>query len=445
MAPTPELSPETLARHLAVLGPASGFCVAYSGGLDSTVLLHLMAALSEARELPLRAVHIHHGLQPQADAWAEHCRQQAAALGVDCPVLPVEVRRDSGEGLEAAARRARYAALASHLQSGEALLTAHHADDQAETVLLHLLRGSGPRGLAGMRAQRPLGRGRLLRPLLPWSRERLRAYGDTHALCWVEDPSNAHAAHDRNWLRHTLWPVLTERWPDASRRLGRAAGEQAEAETLLRELAGEDLARHSPGPGLAVSVLARLSPARARNLVRHWLLMAGLRPPPRARLEQGLADLIRAGRDRQPVLTWPEGELRRYRDRIHRLPAGGLPPWPGPDREWDLRVPLVVPGVGVLRLVRADEGIVPSLIGAEGLSVGRRRRGERCQLAHDPGHRPLSKRFQEAGIPPWERDRIPILRRGEEVVAIANLGTAKRFTARPGYRLICEEHGPDGG
>lgn len=437
MAPSPELSPSTLARRLERLGADSAYCVAYSGGLDSTVLLHLMAVLAADHGLSLRAVHVHHGLQPQAESWAKHCRVQAAALGLDCAVLTVAVERDSGEGLEAAARRARYDALAAHLHPGELLLTAHHADDQAETLLLHLLRGSGPRGLAGMRDARPLGRGRLLRPLLPWSRARLRAYAESHALSWVEDPSNAHCDHDRNWLRHTLLPVLAQRWPDPGRRLARAAGEQEEAEALLRELAAQDLAAQPRGPGLSVSALSQLRPARARNLIRHWLLTAGVRPPPRARLQQGLHDLLQAGADRQPVLRWPEGELRRYRDWIYRLPAGGPVPWP--DRAWDPNTPLAVPGVGTLRLVPAEEGVSASWLAAGGLTVGRRRAGERCRLAHRAGSRPLSKLFQDAGVPPWERDRLPILRRGDEVVAIANLGTAACCNTRPGHRLVVSE------
>lgn len=443
MVGTPPLTPRTLHQRLQSEGAGGRFCIAYSGGLDSTVLLHLMSTLAAEGVLRLRAVHVHHGLQPAADDWASHCVRVAGELGVACQVLPVAVDRTSGEGLEAAARRARYAALRGVLEAGEVLLTAHHADDQAETVLLHLLRGSGPRGLAAMRGRRALGEHLLLRPLLPWGRKSLCRYASEHRLSWVDDPTNEHTGHDRNWLRHTLWPVLTARWPDASDRLARAAHEQAEADGLLQDLAALDLARQPAGTGLHVPALAALSGARARNLVRHWLLRSGVRPPPRARLEQGLMDLLRAGPDRQPVLSWPEGELRRYRDRIFRLPPGGPAPWPVPEQPWDLREPLVIPGIGELRLVPAEAGIPASLVAAAGLSVGPRRPGERACLDTSPGRRPLSRYFQEAGVPPWQRDRIPVLRQSGDIVAVANIGTERRYRRVPGYRLEWRDTGAD--
>lgn len=435
MAGPHPLTPRSLYQRLRSAGAGNRLCVAYSGGLDSTVLLHLASALAAEGAVKLRAVHVHHGLQPAADDWARHCTRVAGEFGVVCHVLPVRVDRTAGEGLEAAARRARYSALAGILEPGEALLTAHHGDDQAETVLLHLLRGSGPRGLAGMRDHRALGAHELFRPLLPWRRQNLRRYAREQGLTWVEDPSNEHTGHDRNWLRHTLWPVLAARWPDASDRLARAAAEQREADELLQDLAGLDLARQPKGPGLHVPSLQGLTSARACNLIRHWLLRSGVRPPPRARLEQGLRDLLHAGPDRQPVVRWPEGELRRYRDRIFLLPPGGPVPWPVPEQAWDLQEPLFIPGIGELRLVAAEAGIPASLVGGSGLSVGPRRPGERACLANSPGRRPLSRYFQEQGLPPWQRDRIPVLRQHGALVAVANVGTDRHYCQRPGYRL----------
>ncbi|GAE56601.1 hypothetical protein XPR_3236, partial [Xanthomonas arboricola pv. pruni MAFF 301420] len=213
--------------------PPGPVLVAYSGGVDSSVLLHLLATTPRYRVTGLRAVHVHHGLHADADAWAAHCQRQCDALQVPLQVAQVQVARDSGLGLEAAARHARHVAFAAALAPGEWLALAHHRDDQAETFLLRALRASGPDGLAAMRAQRPFAAGMLWRPLLAHARAEVLAYAQAHRLQWIEDPSNADARHDRNFLRTQLMPVLQQRWPQAAEALARSAQLSADASDLL--------------------------------------------------------------------------------------------------------------------------------------------------------------------------------------------------------------------
>lgn len=257
---------------------APAWRIAFSGGLDSSVLLHLLADWARHEDLPpLSAIHVHHGLQPAADAWPEYCAQFCARL--DIPLEVVRVQVAPGASLEQAARRVRYAAFAERLGSGEVLLGAQHRDDQAETLLLRLLRGAGVRGLAAMPASRPLGQGSLVRPLIDCSRAELQAYAQSHGLAWVEDPSNADERFSRNFLRRQVMPLLAERWPQMTASLARSASHLSEAQQLLDELAEMDLLAARgvcalpwlPLPSLDLSAVTALSDARQRNLLRHWL------------------------------------------------------------------------------------------------------------------------------------------------------------------------------
>ena len=270
------------AKLLQTLAPwrnAPAWHIAFSGGLDSTVLLHLLANTEHLP--PHKAIHIHHGLQAAADAWPSHCQSICDRLGVPLHVMHVQVQ--PGASLERAAREARYQAFAEVVGAGEVLLTGQHRDDQAETLLFRLLRGAGVRGLAAIPMHRPLANGHLVRPLLDASRAELEAYAHEHQLTWIEDPSNADPRFSRNYLRHRVFPLLTERWPQAVSSLARTAEHLSEAQGLLDELAQMDLhaADQSspfpwlPLPSLALAPLRELSDARQRNVLRHWLTQIG--------------------------------------------------------------------------------------------------------------------------------------------------------------------------
>ena len=408
------------ARLLLNLSPwrdAPAWRIAFSGGLDSTVLLHLLASLCGTHALPpLSAIHVHHGLQAAADAWPEHCRRVCEALAV--PLQVVEVRVRPGASLERAAREARYGAFATALQGNEVLLTAQHRDDQAETLLFRLLRGAGVRGLAGMPRQRPLGQGHLLRPLLDVSRAELQAYATQHGLSWVEDPSNADHRYARNYLRQRVFPVLAEQWPQSSLTLARSAGHMAEAQGLLEELAQLDLAQ-ATGPcafdwlglrSLALAPLQALSPARQRNALSHWL--APMTTLPDSDHWSGWESLRDAGRDAQPVWRLAAGELHRANGRAWWLsddwlrPVAGAVPWSDP------AVPLRLPANGRLTFI----GNAP--VGP--LWVRYRQGGEVMQLP-GRGHRDLKRLLNEHAVPAFVRGRLPLLYQGEQLLAVANL------------------------
>lgn len=396
---------------------APAWRVAFSGGLDSTVLVRLLVRLAERERLPpLSAIHVHHGLQPAAEAWPAHCQRICDGLGV--PLDVARVRVAPGNSLERAARDARYAAFIARLGAGEVLMSAQHRDDQAETLLFRLLRGAGVRGLAGMPGSRVLGDGVLLRPLLQVPRAELEACARELGLEWVEDPSNDDTEFSRNYLRQRIMPALAERWPQASSSIARSAEHLAEGEALLGELAQLDLqaARSDSAfpwlllPSLELAPLIGLSPARQRNALRHWL--NAFTAMPDSGHWAGWDDLRDAGSSASPVWKLEGGELRRADGRLWWLPgswqqgllAGGQ--WPEPGKVLEL------PGNGQLQLV----GEPPQ--GA--LEVRYRQGGEVLDVA-GRGRRDLKRLLNESGLPAFVRGRLPLLYRRGELLAVANL------------------------
>ena len=396
---------------------APAWRIAFSGGLDSSVLLHLLADWARSEGLPpLSAIHVHHGLQPAADAWPEYCAQFCARL--DIPLEVVRVQVAPGASLEQAARRVRYAAFAERLGSGEVLLGAQHRDDQAETLLLRLLRGAGVRGLAAMPDVRSMGRGSLVRPLLEVSRAELEDYARANGLAWVEDPSNQQLEYSRNFLRRQVLPLLQQRWPRAASSLARTAALMAEAQHLLDELAQQDLAAAQAGsdcrwlnlPSLALAPLRELTSARQRNALRHWL--AGLTLAPDENHWAGWECLRDAKPDATPRWRLEGGELQRSGERVWWLPDGWLASVSGPVDWPDPSVELQLPGNGSLRL----EGAPP--IGR--LQI-RYRSGGEVMAVSGRGRRDLKRLLNEAAMPAFARKRLPLLYCNGELIAVANL------------------------
>ncbi|PQP05955.1 tRNA lysidine(34) synthetase TilS [Pseudomonas frederiksbergensis] len=414
--PTIDLSARLL-RTLAPWRTATTWRVAFSGGLDSTVLLHLLAHLAKNQSLPaLTAIHVHHGLQAVADAWPEHCQSVCDALGVPLEVVRVQV--EPGASLERAARDARYGAFIAATQAGEVLLTAQHRDDQAETLLFRLLRGAGVRGLSGMPSERPLGRGHLLRPLLDVTRAELEAYATEYQLSWIEDPSNQDRQFSRNYLRHQVFPVLTARWPQAVATMARSAAHLSEAQGLLDDLAQIDLARASTPSdfdwlGLRSLELARLqslSDARQRNALSHWL--KPLTSLPDSDHWSGWENLRDATGDARPVWRLAAGEMHRAGGRLWWLSGGWLRGSPPPVSWADPSVSLALPGNGVLSLT----GQIP-----DGPLQIRYREGGEVMNLPGRGHRDLKRLLNESGLPNFARGRLPLVYRDEQLLAVANL------------------------
>lgn len=416
--------------------------IAFSGGLDSTVLLTALTRLN----LParLRAAYVDHGLQPQSAAWSAHCAAAAAALGAEFATVRVAVDRQSSQGLEAAARDARYGALAELLAPGEWLLTAHHGDDQLETLLLRLTRGTGVRGLRGIIEFGPFAAGFLGRPLLRLTREQLYAQALAWNLSWLEDPSNREPRHDRNYLRLHVLPALRERWPSAVQHAGRLAAQMSDAEQLLDGLAADD-ARPLVAPWhVPRAVLAALAPARQRNLLRYLLRMLGLGAPSASKLEELRAALNESHPESRDVVRWRSGEGRIFREALHLgtpLPSASPPDyaariavgdsWAGPEGRIEL-VPTA-----------ADDGVPESWL-ADGLALRFRAGGERFRPRGRQHHHSLKHLFQESGVVPWMRDRVPLLFRGAALVAIGDLWVSADVDAAPTsesrWRVQWSEH-----
>lgn len=440
--------PEALCRALPAGVPV---CVAFSGGRDSTVLLHAAAALRERRPFPLRALHVDHGLQPSAAGWARACVATAARLGVGCEVIAVRVGPVRGRGVEAAAREARYAALRDGLRPGEWLLTAHHADDQAETVLRHLLRGSGVAGVAGIPASAPFGGGRLHRPLLDVPGSALAAYATGvlagEGIAWIDDPMNADRDLDRGFLRHDVLPVLRRRFPAAAGALGRSAALAAEAAVLLDVLARQDAAVAIAGGRVAVAALRALDEPRQRNLIRWVARERGWSTPPERRLRAGLAQLLGAAPGRQPVLRWGGHEIRRYREQLHLLDRAVPAPAPGEEpTAWDgARVELgAVRGFLALVPGREQGPALSAAVVAAGLAIAFRSGGERVRPEADRHHRTLKYLFQSLGVVPWMRDQVPLVLAAGRLAAVADLWVAD-WAAAPaarGYAIDWRDHDP---
>ena len=406
-----------LLKALAPWRDAPAWRVALSGGLDSTVLLHLLAGLAQREALPpLSAIHIHHGLQPAADAWPAHCRALCARLGVPLQVDYVQVA--PGASVERAARDARYGAFEAALNPGELLLLAQHRDDQAETLLFRLLRGAGVQGLAAMPTSRRLGKGHLLRPLLSCSRDELQSYAERHRLGWIEDPSNADSRFSRNYLRQNVMPLLQARWPQASRSLAVAAEHLGEAAQLLDDLARQDLeAAQSPTrfawlplACLSLPVLRELGEARQRNALRYWLRARTTMPD--SGHWAGWEDLRDAGRDAAPLWRLADGELHRADERLWWLAGAWLQPPTMSEQAPQVDHWLALPNNGAVSL----QGRAPS----GELRLAYRQGGEAMELP-GRGRRDLKRLLNERHVPVFLRGRLPLLLCDGRLVAVANL------------------------
>ena len=421
----------TLTRDVDV----SGWLVGLSGGVDSSVLLHALCALP--REKPVGAVHVNHNLHPDAPRWAAHCARFAAELDVPFTALEVAVPSPAVSGPEAAARDARYAALLGRIRDGDCLLVGHHENDQAETLLLNLMRGSGPAGLAGISAIQPFGPGHLLRPLLGVPGSAIVDYATRHGIEWIDDPSNTNTDLDRNYLRHEVLPSLAARWPAAANRIARSAELLRESTELQDELADIDLATCGSPERLSLTSMRGLTEMRQRNLLRRSIRRLGLPPAPATRLHQAIHELIPAREDRVPLVTWSGAEIRRYREHLYVMA-----PLPGrPDAPAERLVPGGEPltlgvGQGTLALVsNGRDGIDPS-VAESGLTVRYRTGGEEIRTDASGPNRKLKKLMQEADIPPWTRDRLPLLYAGDTLAAVADLWIAAEFSREAGFRVV---------
>jgi tRNA(Ile)-lysidine synthase len=407
---------------------AAGLVVGVSGGADSACLL---SALAELRRFAVRAVHVDHGLQAASVALRASCALLCERLAIPLTVIGVTVE-SAGESLEAAAREARYRAFAQNLAPGECLLTAHHADDQAETLLLQLLRGAGVKGLSAMPVRRRFAGGWHLRPLLHLTRPDLEAYGRAHGVEAHEDPMNRDARFDRAFLRTEVWPKIIQRWPGAAAALGRAAGHAADAQELLENAADAALFRLRDGAALSVTGLRALAERERVNVLRRWLAATGIVPPSTARLREGLRQTLTADADHVPGVEWGGHALRRYRERVFLTPAAV--PSLCARREWPVRLQSRLElggGLGTLCWVPRKGGLRAGLLPAV-LSVRRRSGGESLKPAAHASTQSVQHLCQAMGVLPWMRDALPMIYAGESLIAIGDIWRDARWLAGQG-------------
>lgn len=399
-------------RFPAQLPARAPVVVGFSGGMDSTVLLHWLSCSAQQRHCGLTAIHVHHGLQPAAQAWGEHCQRLCDRWQIPLTVVSVAVNQEDGLGLEAAARQARRRAFAQRLPPNHWLALAHHRDDQAETWLLRALRGSGVDGLAAMSTHCPFAQGQLWRPLLDLDRDRLAAYAQDHQLTWIEDPSNADVRFDRNYLRHQVMPQIRARWPAATATFARNASLCARTSALLSSEDAAILAHLLRTPmSLDVHGLLTYPPNRRARVVRHWCVERDFPPFPASGVIALEQQLLRARRDRQPCFQWQGVILRRWRDTLYLHRARSA--WP--DRwhcDWTGQTPLILPDGSQLTLDGPVKQNLWTICQVHG-----RRGGERMTLSPNTCSHALKHLLQEAGVPPWQRQVMPLLYDGQTLLA----------------------------
>jgi tRNA(Ile)-lysidine synthase len=462
---------QTSLESLSVPSENAHYVVAYSGGIDSHVLLHCCKKLN----LTVRAVHVHHGLQNVADEWVTHCQSICRVLNIHLDVIYVDAKKNKGQSPEEAARSVRYQALQNNLIDGDCLLTAQHLNDQAETLLLQLFRTASTAGLSAMPVQRQLGKNSHLRPLLSFSRQEIEKFAEENALNWIEDPTNQDVSYDRNFIRKEIVPLLKSRWPEITGQLSRVASLQSNNLQVLEDMAAIDLANlinvptyqsiasfYSVVSVLSLSRLKKLSVARRLNVLRYWIIKAlsnqstKISPiispkisPTRNLLEEMDRTVVNSAADANPVITFSGFEIRKFHNDLYLLKLAGpsfgsltAHPCATTDKKhsdlehndlkqdivWKPLSPVVIPALNI-QLKSIDsigEGLNKNLLN-ESLTIRFRKGGEIFHPVSRRHSQRLKKLLQEAKIPPWDRESIPLVYFKDELITVVGLWVCKQY------------------
>jgi len=413
------LSPQIVVDEIVELAAGKRVWVAYSGGVDSHVLLHLLAKSEHPQLENLAAIHIDHGLNHDSPKWTQHCADISTGLNIDFLSLKVTVKNIESVGMEAAAREARYQALQNALTEKDFLLTAQHQQDQAETLLLQLFRGAGPKGLSAMASHFMLGETETIRPLLNDSQTDILNYAQEHNLQWIDDPSNVETRWNRNYIRHELWPDIIKRWPSAAQTISRSAEHCAETSELLDDLAEQDLALlevDKTSTSLPIKMLLTLSPARYRNALRHFFLWKKHLLPSSINLQRIIDEVCLAKQDSNPLVTWSGVEIRRYKDQLYVMS-----PLPSHNHNYSVEMDsfqdIRLEDGRIIEWCKVEEDGLKLPISAK-ITLRFRQGGEQIKPQGGEHHKSLKHLFQQWSIPPWQRDRIPLIFCDDKLVAV---------------------------
>ncbi len=399
------------------------FLLAFSGGVDSTALVLAMHQIRNSLAAPLLVAHVNHGIQAQADQWAQHCQTLCEQLKLPYQLLNAKLSNSNRKGLEARAREARYTALASISHEGDLLLTGQHADDQSETLLLHLMRGSGVEGLAAIHPLRRWNSGWLGRPLLNTSRQQLLNYVESRQQSWSDDPSNKDISLRRNFLRHKVIPLLNEAWPEAVDSINQTAIHCSDAMENLADLANQDIQRLQKTKldqqlqRLKLDEFCELPYRRQHLIIRSWIRRQGRQTPGLSKLSDFTKQLCNSGPDARCELRWQDQRMASHGNYLYLNAICTNPPIKRPTESWHQNTSWY----GRLKFRTAVD------FNTEDYSVSNRQGGENINLFARQGSHTLKKLFQEAGIPPWLRSEIPLLWSAEKLIAIGDLWLDESF------------------
>ena len=433
-----------LSEHLNKFNKANHLYVGYSGGLDSHVLLHVIIELIGKKRIT--AVHVNHQLSSNSDIWQKHCEDRCLEIGVDIICKTVSIK-NRGTGIEDAARNARYSVFEKLLKKNDLLILAHHADDQIETMLFRLFRGSGIKGMSGMPISRLLGNGELFRPLLPFFRRDLESYASANQINWIEDDSNLDIAFDRNFIRHKLIPTINERWPNSSFKLNRSANIFAESDFLINILAQKDFkivteVSERVGWSISIDKLNGFEIIRQKNILRYWFNLHNLTLPSYAVLDNALNQMIGSKIDAEPIVSWGDLQLRRFNKKLYLLPLNFEDPNYSVKKKkgrelleknsikWDGSSHLILPDSSSLCVKLKMKGGLRIDV-KKNLEIRFRSGGERCKPQGRSGSNTLKKLFQEYSLEPWLRNNIPLIYIDNRLAAVGDLWVCDEFCAEP--------------
>ena len=433
-----------LSEHLNKFNKANHLYVGYSGGLDSHVLLHVIIELIGKKRIT--AVHVNHQLSSNSDIWQKHCEDRCLEIGVDIICKTVSIK-NKGTSIEDAARNARYSVFEKLLKKNDLLILAHHADDQIETMLFRLFRGSGIKGMSGMPISRLLGNGELFRPLLPFFRRDLESYASANQINWIEDDSNLDVAFDRNFIRHKLIPTINERWPNSSFKLNRSANIFAESDFLINILAQKDFkivkeVSERVGWSISIDKLNGFEIIRQKNILRYWFNLHNLTLPSYAVLDNALNQMIGSKIDAEPIVSWGDLQLRRFNKKLYLLPLNFEDPNYSVKKKkgrelleknsikWDGSSHLILPDSSSLCVKLKIKGGLRIDV-KKNLEIRFRSGGERCKPQGRSGSNTLKKLFQEYSLEPWLRNNIPLIYIDNRLAAVGDLWVCDEFCAEP--------------